>query len=201
MIAELNLNTRQTYQPFYDGVAAGWCVPPNTAPNVGDLRNRIAQRVSKPGCSKFISDLINGTATATNPAEFTDALKGFNEIASSNQKGVVYGDTIMKTYGFAGGTIFGSIGTHTAQIELSTPYPTPVGLSRQGLAQYRNDQANIQAGTALHETLHLAGKYGYSDYAFAKTVAAMQGVKPPNFTDIRQASDYWNRALDAACNH
>jgi hypothetical protein len=34
MIAELNLNTRQTYQPFYDGVAAGWCVPPNTGPNV-----------------------------------------------------------------------------------------------------------------------------------------------------------------------
>ncbi len=32
MIAQLNLNTRQTYQPFYDGLAAGWCVPPNTAP-------------------------------------------------------------------------------------------------------------------------------------------------------------------------
>jgi len=45
MIAELNLNTRQTYQPFYDGLAAGWCVPPQTRqpppppPNKKTFRN------------------------------------------------------------------------------------------------------------------------------------------------------------------
>ncbi len=105
----------------------------------------------------------------------------------------------MNTYGFAGGTVSGSISTHTAQIELPTPAPFPVGLSRQGAAEYRNDQARLQAQTALHETLHLAGKYGYSDFAFANTVAAMRGVTAPNFATVRAASEYWNGALEAAC--
>jgi hypothetical protein len=72
-----------------------------------DLESRITKMVSNPDCAKFISDLIKGTATAKDPAEFTDALIGFGKIKS--QSGFIYGDTIMKAYGFAGGTVHGSI--------------------------------------------------------------------------------------------
>ncbi len=172
--------------------------PQNTGPNVDDLRSRIDKMVSKKPCADFIMNLMKGTATTNNPAEFTDALKGFNEITSSSQKGVVYGDTIIKTYGYAAGTVFGSVGTHTAQIELPTPAPFPIGLSRRGAAEYSDDQARIRAQTALHETIHLAGKYGFTDPALAFT-AAMRGVARPKFDDVRDASVYWHAALQSAC--
>jgi hypothetical protein len=63
-----------------------------------------------------------------------------------------------------------------------------------------NDQAGIQVRTALHETLHLAGKNRwYNDFDFANTVAAMRGVPTPAFADIVEASGYWNAALAEAC--
>jgi len=161
--------------------------------------------VSDPGCAKFISDLINGTATAKNPAEFTDALTGFGKIKS--QGGFIYGDTIMKAYGFAGATVRGSISGGDAQVELATPVPFrsygPV--NQRMAADYAATQARIQAQSALHEILHLAGKNGYDDFAYANTVAAMRGVKPPDYSGmayrdaVRKASEYWNGALQAAC--
>jgi len=53
--------------------------------------------------------------------------------------------------------------------------------------------------TALHEILHLAGKNQFSDYDYANTVAAMRGVTASTFGNVRQASDYWNGALETAC--
>ena len=59
--------------------------------------------------------------------------------------------------------------------------------------------------STLHEILHLAGKSGYDDFAYANTVAAMRGVKPPDFSGmpykeaLRRAGEYWNGALEAAC--
>lgn len=90
--------------------------PQNPAPNLSDLESRITKMVSNPDCAKFIRDLINGTATAKNPAAFTDALVGFNTI--KKQGSFIYGDTIMKAYGFAGGTVRGSISTGNAQVNL-----------------------------------------------------------------------------------
>jgi hypothetical protein len=174
--------------------------PQNPSPNVTDLESRITKMVSNPDCAKFISDLIKGTATAKNPAEFTDALIGFGKI-----KGFVYGDSIMKAYGFAGGTVHGSISRGDAQVELPTPAPFPVGLSRRGAAEYISDQGRINAETVLHEILHLAGKNVYDDFAFANTVADMRGVKRLDYTGmayrdaVRTASDYWNGALMGAC--
>jgi hypothetical protein len=159
--------------------------------------------VSNPDCAKFISDLINGTATAKNPAEFTDALIGFGKIKSQSR--FIYGDTIMKAYGFAGGTVHGSISRGDAQVELPTPAPFPVGLSRRGAAQYISDQGRINAETVLHEILHLAGKNGYDDFAFANTVADMRAVKRLDYTGmayrdaVRRASEYWGGALMGAC--
>jgi YD repeat-containing protein len=175
-------------------------LPQNPAPNVNDLESRITKMVSNPDCAKFISDLINGTATAKNPAEFTDALIGFGKI-----KSFIYGDTIMKAYGFAGGTVHGSISGGDAQVELPTPGRFPVGLSRRGAAEYISDQGRINAETVLHEILHLAGKNVYDDFAYAKTVADMRGVKRLDYTGmayrdaVRKASEYWNDALMGAC--
>jgi hypothetical protein len=59
--------------------------------------------------------------------------------------------------------------------------------------------------SALHEILHLAGRNSYDDFAYANTVAAMRGLKPPDFSGmaykdaVRKASDYWNGALRDAC--
>jgi hypothetical protein len=186
------------YQEIY-----GYQQPQKPAPNVNDLESRVTKMVSNPDCAKFISALINGTATAKNPAEFTDALTGLAKIKS--QSGFIYGDTIMKAYGFAGSTVHGSISGGDAQLELATPAPFPVGLSRRGAAEYINDQGRIDAEAVLHEILHLAGKNGYDDFAYANTVAAMRGVKPPDYSGmayrdaVRKASDYWNDALMAAC--
>lgn len=69
-------------------------------------------------------------------------------------------------------------------------------------AAYAEAQAVIEGEVALHEIVHLAG---YGDFAFANTVAAMRGVKPPDYSGmpfndaIRKASEYWNEALMAAC--
>lgn len=159
--------------------------------------------VSNADCAKFISDLINGTATTKNPAEFTDALIGFGKIKS--QSGFIYGDTIMKACGFAGGTVHGSISRADAQVELPTPAPFPVGLSTRGAAEYISDQGRINAETVLHEILHHAGKNRYDDFAYANTVAAMRGVKPPDDTGMAYrdavctASEYWDGALMGAC--
>lgn len=174
--------------------------PPTAEPNVNDLRNRIANFLKKPGCADFIKDLITRTGTDKNPTAGTDAMKLFNEIISSSQKGVVYGNTIKEYYGYEGATVHGSIGAHTAQIELPIPRGIPTGLSRRGRMEYMNDQARISAQAALHETVHLAGRNGaYSDLALANSVAAMRGVTAPKFGSVRAASEYWNAALAKAC--
>ena len=152
--------------------------------------------VSNPDCAKFISDLINGTATAKNPAEFTDALKGFDMI--NGQGGFIYGDTIRKTYGFDGSTVHRTISSGKAQVELATPYAINTGNARVA-AQIAETQAGIQASDALHEILHLAGRNQFSDYDYANTVAGMRGVPVPKFDNVRRASEYWNSALAAAC--
>jgi hypothetical protein len=89
--------------------------------------------VSNPDCAKFISDLINGTATAKNPAEFTDALKGFDMINGKGQHGFIYGDTIRKFYGFDGSTVHGTISSGKAQVELATPYAVNTGNAKWNL--------------------------------------------------------------------
>jgi hypothetical protein len=169
-----------------------------TAPDVNDLRSRITEITSNPNCANFIKDLINRTATDKNPAEFTDALKGFEKIAS--QRGYIYGDTIRRTYGFDASTVNGTIsGRNGAQVELARPY---LNVRTPAIIE---SQLRIQAMSALHEILHLAGMNQYNDFVYANTVADIQGVerlnlrKPPQKEGLRQASDYWNRALEAAC--
>jgi hypothetical protein len=173
----------------------------NPAPDVNDLRNRITKGASNPNCANFIKDLINKTATDKNPAEFTDALKGFEKIAS--QRGYIYGDTIRKTYGFDGSTVNGTIsGRDGAQVELARPY---LNVRTPAIIE---SQLRIQAISALHEILHLAGRnQTYSDLDYAKSVAAMPGAKPlPDFSNmsykeaVYAVSNYWNKALYAACN-
>jgi hypothetical protein len=152
--------------------------------------------VSKPKCADFIQNLINGTATAKNPSEFTDALTGFGMI-----KSFIYGDTIERIYGYRGGTVRGTVSGRGAQVEL--PFPIPFGsygpVNQRAAAGYAESRAGIQAMMTLHEILHLAGSNQFSDFAYANTVANMRGVQPPTFANVAEASRYWNNALEAAC--
>lgn len=166
-------------------------VPQNTSPNVADLRNRIASMLSNSDCAKFIKNLINGTAADKNPAGFTDALKGFDMIAS--QKGFAYWQPPANDIAYS--TVGGSISRGNAQVLLAPPY-TNFSASR-GFAE---TQAQIEAMSALHETLHHAGSNRYfDDYDYAATVARMRGLATPKFANASAASRYWNAALEAAC--
>ncbi len=98
------------------------------------------------------------------------------------QGGFIYGDTIRRTYGFDGATVRGSINGRNAQVELPYPYANNITNNLRMAAAFAETQARIQAGNALHEILHLAGKNGYDDFAYANTAAAMRGVKPPDFS-------------------
>lgn len=152
--------------------------------------------VSNKDCAAFISDLIKKTATAKNPAEFTDALKGFDTIKS--QGGFIYGNTIRKFYGHEGSTVHGMIGSGDAQVELGYPYPMNIQNQRVA-AQIAETQARILAFEALHEVIHLAGKYHFTDYDFANTIAAMKGEAVPTFKNSIDASKYWHAELQGAC--
>jgi len=177
--------------------------PQNPSPNVGDLESRITKIVGNPDCAKFISNLINGTASATNPAEFTDAITGFNLV--KGQAGFIYGDTIQKYYGYRGGTVHGSISGKNAQVELPYPYANNIRNNPRMAAEFAEVQAREDALTVLHEILHLAGKNGYSDLAFANTVADMNRIARPDFSKLSgkdavvAASKYWHGALRTAC--
>lgn len=176
--------------------------PQNPAPNVEDLRNKIAKAVSDRKCADFIRNLINKASELTgNPAAGDDALSLFNIIAK--QGGVVYGDTIRRAYGFDGSTIHGSIAGGDAQIELAPPYPINIRNPRVA-ADIAATQAIIAAGDALHETIHLAGR-GYDDFLLAKALADLRGVQRPDFSGmpykvaIRRASEYWGNPLSDIC--
>jgi hypothetical protein len=173
-------------------------VSQNPALDVIDLRIRITKITSNPDCANFVKELISKTATDKNPAEFTDALMGFEKIAS--QRGYIYGNTVRKTYGFDGSTVNGTIsGQNGAQVELARPY---LNVRTPAIIE---SQLRIQAMSALHEILHLAGRNQYDDFDYADTVADMQGVERPNFRErpyregVHAASSYWAKALYAAC--
>jgi hypothetical protein len=174
-----------------------------SAPYVDDLRRRFTNIVKNPKCADFIKDLINRTATVDNPAEFDDAMTGFNLIHS--QEGFIYGDTIKKAYGFDGHTIHGSISKGNAQIEFALPRKWLGPDNPKAIAGFVENQLAKQAVGALHELLHLAGKKWFDDFALAKSVAAMRGEKPPDYSGmntrdaVRTASEYWDKALQLAC--
>ena len=165
-------------------------------PNRDDLEKRITKIASNPKCADFIKNLISGTATAKNSAEFTDALTGLEKI-----QGFTYGDTIERTYGYRGGTVRGTMSGRDTQVEL--PFPIPFRsfgpVNQRAAAGYAEAQAGIQAMIALHEILHLAGRNQFSDFAYANTVANMRGINPPTFANVAEASLYWNSALESAC--
>lgn len=66
-------------------------------------------------------------------------------------------------------------------------------------------QARMEAMSALHELMHLAGnKGGYNDHVLADVVSKMPGSLAPkgditNPKDPRPASDYWQSYLNEAC--
>jgi hypothetical protein len=168
--------------------------PQNPEPDLKDLRKRIAKMAgnAKSPCAKFIKALIEGTATDENPAAFTDALKGFDTIAS--QKGFVYRDS-TKMFGFSASTVAGHISAGNAQVILAPRYP-----NYTNAPGFSETQAVIEALSGLHETLHHAGSNRYFDnYDYAATIARMRGLDTPKFNSVRAASEYWNGALEAAC--
>jgi len=175
----------------------------NTVPDTSEFERRIKALDSK--CTTFIKNLITQTATAKNPAEFTDALTGFDMV--KRQGGFIYGDTIMKLYGLAGGTVNGRISENTAQVELPTPgqFRSFGPVNQRAARDFAAMQQVTNFWTTLHEILHLAGKNVYDDFAYANTVAAMKGVNAPDYTGMKyhdallKASKYWNQALLDAC--
>jgi hypothetical protein len=177
--------------PYLDTEEQFFSHPLQNPVPVDDIRKNIASMLSNPKCSKFVSDLINGAAANSpfsNPAESTDPLKLFDIIKGQN--GFVY-DRIMSE-GRDVNTVRGAITMNNAQVVL---HPNnAIGL------RFPINAFNT-ALTTLHEIIHLAGKNTYSDQALADVVSKMPGSSPPtgDITKTTPASDYWNKALRAAC--
>lgn len=160
--------------------------------------------VSNPDCAKFISNLINATVSPKNPAEFTNALDGFDAIRK--QGGFVYGDTVRRLDGIDAGTIHGTM-SDGAQVEL--PFPKPfrsIGpVNQRVAASFAEAQAGREVMTALHEIIHLAGKNIFDDFAFANAISDIRRVPRQDFTKmtpfeaVQRASERWGNALEAAC--
>jgi RHS repeat-associated protein len=170
-------------------------IPRNSAPDVDDNRNRLADMLNNPNCRDFIINLLNGAAALTEDLYLsTDLLRLFDAVKV--QRGFIYGDTIRRVSGYDGSTVSGSIIMATAQVELARPY------LNVRTAQILASQARLEALSVLHELFHLAGrKGGYSDQVLASVVSNMPGQPAPtrDITQTRPASDYWGNALNAAC--
>ena len=124
----------------------------------------------------------------------------FDEVAK--QEKFVYGDTIKRYYKNPGATARGSISGADAQVELPTPWENfnPTNNKEIAAAQRR-----IVALSVIHELIHLSGKKGYDDRQLANTVAAMKGIRPPDYSGMDDnkavftASMSWTESLHLAC--
>lgn len=192
MIAELNLNTRQSYQPFYDEVASGWCVPQNpalTPEQIAGLRKDLKDTLANPKCGDFAKALLKQLGNSYSD----NALTLFDKVAG--MKNGFYGLASAPPFGLGGGTIGG--GNASIGIRLSA-----------GDAPIFH---NATARTLFHELVHVASDsargFGHPDMAQAAYAVAMaQGYKnvpkppePGSKGYDYQSSVYFESRLFDAC--
>jgi hypothetical protein len=164
----------------------------NLAGNVADLLNG--------DCGKFVTSLIDAVATATkNPAHSNNVLTLFNTI-NGRQGGVVFEDNLRVGGRSAGGTISGEIGNSASPpvVHIQTLFLIAGPLHPAIVSATQHSYAI----TAIHETIHHAGRNGYySDEQLARAAHTLPGAPglPKDGADAFEWSGYWNTVLKSKC--
>jgi RHS repeat-associated protein len=175
-----------------DGAGGG--VPQQTTPS-DTLRKNMEDLLAKPECRHFVDKLLGYAFSVTgNLPVSNNVLDMFDMVRS--QSGVTFGAFSLQ--GTAVSYAHGSLGENDARLEISNIY---------------GPNSRVQGLIGIHETLHVAGRYGaYDDRVFAEAIYKMrvaEGRKPiplpdrNNFKNINEwvlaNSQYWHSFLTGAC--
>jgi hypothetical protein len=189
-------------------------VPIPLPPNFRDL---VQARLDSGDCNAFIAKLIKQAAEYT-VLKNGDIVKR-SSLASSRDTGyespyaVDGSDALKKTGSFVtienlqvngrpvGGTVSGSIPQTSAQVQLTAGYR--LNDSGKGYAERATRlQISFYISTAVHELVHLAGKY-FNDQVLALAAkdlgATTQSASTNYLTGSGHASDVYNDALMKHC--
>ena len=191
-------------------MAAGLQGPLTTAaprtPNTKDLISRAKGIVAKTDCANWLKKLLAKASEQTGRTPSESSISKVLEDVET-QGGVIYGDTIMKAYGFRAATPHGTIEGGNAQIELPTPFDfhsfQPKSLHDRMAAEYFEVRAWDDADILVHESVHLAG---YNDGDLMRAAAAVAGVEAPDYSKlssterILKESIYWDDKLREHCH-
>jgi hypothetical protein len=167
-----------------------------------DLRKRFAKLLARNDCKTFVQSLIRQAATDTKKTSYSDdPMELFDMIVG--QGGYVLERVVIRGRS-AGGTVSGSIGSpelYPATVLINPNY------AAVGAPSIFDAYQESYVGTALHETIHLAGtQSGYSDLELADAVFKLglseedQGkYHDIDRSDPRSASGFWGGILNKHC--
>ncbi len=161
--------------------------------------NKIPELLNNPTCNDFVTNLIKKAAelNPNNPANSNNALDLFNAI--KNGSGGYFLQPVVFNGKRYGGTIDGYIAKGDAKVYLE-PQAWP-GAVPNAVQIKMSQQDYALAG--LHETIHHAGRFTYSDKQLAIAAHAVTGIED-NYpaegeTSSGAWSRYWNDILKDHC--
>lgn len=173
--------------------------PLNTSTIPFDM-NKIPELLKNPTCNDFVTNLINKAAelNPNNPANSNNALELFNAI--KNGTGGYFVQPVVFDGKQYGGTIGGYIANGDAKVYIS-PATWPVATPTANMIRMSQQDYAL---AALHETIHHAGKFTYSDRQLAEAAYNITGISDNYPTDPEKASvaawsRYWDDILKDHC--
>jgi hypothetical protein len=162
--------------------------------------NKIGELLNNPTCSDFVTNLINKAAelNPNNPANSSNALDLISAI--KNGKGGYFLGSVVFDGKQYGGTIQGSIANGDAKV-LIAPASWPVATPTANMVRMSQEDYAL---AGLHETVHHAGRFTYSDRQLAEAAFNITGITTNYPTDPATAgvgawSRYWGDILEDHC--
>jgi YD repeat-containing protein len=176
-------------------VATGIASAPQSTSTIplGDLKSNLQALLKKGDCEKYTTALLAEAAKQfADPAHLkhiNTVMEGYNMISAQ-------GDYVFKQVPFdtVGGDLFNAgtnvnAGPGTVLLVPNRLYRTPTA---KDIAYYQADYA----WTALHETLHLGKRGGYTDEELAKAAYSFAGLAKPIWNGKGDKVSYFSDLLD-----
>ena len=169
----------------------------NVPVDVEGIRRAIAKLLENPEVDEFIRELLRLTAEEAAKEQKPDKpntlfangdlLKIFDEVV--RQGG------IRRAEGNEANHAVGSLATRNATIRIGAIFPGKPMTKTELLQMY----VSHDIAYAVHETLHHAGIFGYSDAHYARAVCRMLGTPFTEGKDKFKYSNDWNKELVKRC--